>query len=332
MKTSTTNEIGLTGHHNTKKWVGLGLIGLLCLLIFFMFKPSSSKADKSGNPGFGVQRAVYQPKNPPKAPRDKKESLKSIPEPVQHQEQQNFIEMERAKVLMERRQAPMVVYQAAGQTSHQAISQQTESSPSQLLQVNAHQIEHLDYTIIQGKLIPAILESAINSDLPGLIRAVVKENVYAEKGERVLIPKGARLIGNYESDLDVGQSRIFVVWQRLIRPDGIEVQLDSPGINALGQAGLSGEVNTHFWARFGEAVLLSLISAGASNINVSKGDEFNSQAAYRQAASESFASSASNSLNRTQGLGPTVHINQGTPIKVFVAKDLNFYGVLKERA
>jgi len=319
----------LEGHHNTKKWVGLVLLALLVLLILFIFKPTESKAKSTSKTDWGVQRAVYNPKNPPATPakiEKKEEPRESLGVETIKQEQVDLRRIEREKILMERRQAPIVVYQASGQVYQDSLAQSEKHTQS--LQVTANQIEHLDYTIIQGKLISGILESAINSDLPGMIRAVVKEDVYAEKGNKILIPKGARLIGHYQSDLDVGQSRVFVIWQRLIRPDGIEVMLDSPGTNNLGQAGVSGVVNNHFMARFGEAALLTMISAGSANINVSKTDEFNSKSAYRNAVSESFANSASQSLERTQGLSPTVHINQGSPIKVFVAKDLNFHTAL----
>ncbi len=325
-----TNTMALQGHHKTKKWVGLILLALFGLLVMLIFKPTESKAKSASKTDWGVQRAVYNPKNPPATPAKierKEQPRESLVAEAIQQEQIDVRAIEREKILMERRQAPIVVYQASGQIYQDSLAQ-SEQTHTQSLQVTANQIEHLDYTIIQGKLISGILESAINSDLPGMIRAVVKDNVYAEKGDRVLIPKGARLIGNYQSDLDAGQSRVFIIWQRLIRPDGIEIMLDSPGTNNLGQSGISGVVNNHFMARFGEAALLTMISAGSANINVSKGDEFNSKSAYRNAVSESFANSASQSLERTQGLSPTVHINQGSPIKVFVAKDLNFHSAL----
>ena len=221
-----------------------------------------------------------------------------------------------------RRRAPVVVYSAGKTASPQnkIIAQA----------VKAENIEHLEYKLIQGKTLSGVLETAIHSDLPGMVRAVVNENVYGEQGSVVLIPKGSRLVGQYSAQTELGQSRLFVTWQRVVRTDGISIQLDSPGTDAIGRAGQTGRVDTHFKERFGSAVLLSLIAAGTSNINVGKQDEYNSQSAYRQAVSNSFNESASESLSKNYQVGPTVEVRQGTRIQVLVAKDLNFYDALQK--
>ena len=100
-------------------------------------------------------------------------------------------------------------------------------------------------TVSQGTLIPAILETAINSDVPGYVRAVVSRDVMGFDGRRVLIPSGSRLIGQYRSGLAAGQSRAFIVWTRLTRPDGVTVSLGSPVTDPLGRAGLGGKVDSH---------------------------------------------------------------------------------------
>lgn len=228
----------------------------------------------------------------------------------------------RRQQLDARRRAPVVVYSAGKPASNPSTVNASA--------VKAENIENLEYKLIQGKTLSGILETAIHSDLPGMVRAIVNENVYGEQGSIVIIPKGSRLVGQYSAQTELGQSRLFVTWQRVIRPDGISIQLESPGTDAIGRAGLTGRVNTHFKERFGSAVLLSLIAAGTSNINVSKKDEYNSQSAYRQAVSTSFNDSASGSLEKNYQIGPTVEIKQGTRIQVLVAKDLNFYEALQK--
>lgn len=189
----------------------------------------------------------------------------------------------------------------------------------------ASNIGPLNTVIAEGSLIHATLESATNSDLPGNLRASVSEPVYSEDGTQVLIPRGSRLIGQYKSGMLQGQSRVFVVWTRVITPSGVSVQLGSPGVDSLGVAGLGAdEINRHFWERFGNASLLSLIGAGAANVGVNGSDQNNSTASYREAVASSSAQSADQSLQLDNRIAPTLKTYQGKPIIVFVAKDLHF--------
>jgi type IV secretion system protein VirB10 len=189
----------------------------------------------------------------------------------------------------------------------------------------------LNTVIAQGTLIHATLESATNSDLPGALRAIVAEPTYSEDGSRVLIPRGSRLIGEYKSGMVQWQSRIFVVWSRLITPDGVSVNLGSGGVDSLGVSGMAADYrDRHFWERFGTATLLSLIGAGASTVGVTSNDQDNSASAYRSAVANSFAQSANQSVQQTGAIPPTLMTIQGKPIMVFVAKDLQFAMALKE--
>ena len=195
--------------------------------------------------------------------------------------------------------------------------------------VSATRIAHPATTIASGEFIHAVLETAVNSDLPGMVRAVISEPVYAYVGERPLIPAGSRLIGQYSSAVMQGMTRVFVIWNRVILPNGTTVEINSPGTDNLGIAGMNADsVNTHFFARFGEASLLSVIGAGAANSGVSSNDAYNSEAAYREAVSQSFQRSAQQSLQGTVAMKPTLKVFQGTNIVVFVAHDLSFYTVL----
>lgn len=199
--------------------------------------------------------------------------------------------------------------------------QQGEDSPATLSTADVENVEagyviDRSYKLLQGKLIPAVLETAINSDLPGMLRASVSESVYSEDGNVLLIPKGSRLIGEYRSGVQRGQSRVFVIWSRMLRPDGIDIKLDSPGTDTLGRAGLTGFVDTHFMERFGASALLSLIGSYAQQ--ESRNDN------QREAVADSFNRSSEIALEDSINIPPTVHINQGERINVFVAKDLNF--------
>jgi len=170
----------------------------------------------------------------------------------------------------------------------------------------------------QGTVIPAVLETAINSDLPGYTRAIVARDIRSFDGTTVLVPRGSRLVGQYKSGLTTGETRAFIIWDRLIRPDGLSVQLASPATDDLGQAGASGSVDNHFVTRFGAAIMLSIVNGLTSGLSSSSSNTI-------VIGSSTEASSIANSaLQANVSVPPTIHIPQGTPIEVFVARDLDF--------
>jgi type IV secretion system protein VirB10 len=121
------------------------------------------------------------------------------------------------------------------------------------------------YEIKAGWMIPAIMVGGMNSDLPGQLQAQVRENVYdTQSGRFLLIPSGSKLVGTYDSQIAFGQSRVLVVWTRVIFPDGSEQFLKGmPGADQAGYAGVTGDVNNHLWPMFRAAVFMSVITAGA---------------------------------------------------------------------
>lgn len=258
-------------------------------------------------------------------------------------QQQIAILQAKQKELQQRLGAPLMVVNTNQASNASDATQQTKTVSSDANTVfmqkvsaqtteaaTASHIGPLNTIIAEGNLIHAILESASNSDLPGMLRASVSESVYSEDGSQILIPPGSRLIGQYKSGLSQGQSRIFIVWTRLITPNGISIQLGSPGVDSLGVAGMGAdEINRHFWERFGSASLLSLIGAGAANVGMSGQDQDNSASSYREAVAASFAQSASQSLQQDSRTAPTLKTYQGKPIMVFVAKDLHFQNAMK---
>jgi type IV secretion system protein VirB10 len=185
-----------------------------------------------------------------------------------------------------------------------------------------------NYLVLQGKFIDATAETAINSDLPGQVRALVSYDVYAESGRRVMLPRGTRLIGEYNTAITKGQERLFVVWTRAIRPDGVDVALLSGGSDSLGRAGLAGQVDTHFWTIFGTSALLSIIGAGTATVGVTPDDRLNSSALYRAEIVAAFNRSAGRVLEKYLDIKPTIRIENGQKLKVFVARDIDFAAVL----
>ncbi len=171
----------------------------------------------------------------------------------------------------------------------------------------------------QGAVIPAVLETAINSDLPGYTRAIVSRDIRSFDGTAVLIPRGSRLVGQYKSGLASGETRAFIIWTRLIRPDGLSILLASPATDDLGQAGMSGSVDTHFVKRFGAAMLLSVVNALAGSLKNS--NTSNTIVIGTSADAQNVATEA---LTNDVKIPPTIKVPQGAPIQVFAARDLDF--------
>jgi type IV secretion system protein VirB10 len=180
------------------------------------------------------------------------------------------------------------------------------------------------WTVAQGTLIPAVLETAFDSTRPGFARALVSRDVRGFDGTRILIPRGSRLTGEYRSDIQPGQKRALINWTRLIRPDGITVALASPASDTLGRGGVSGHYNGHFWERFAGAILQSALDVG---VNL----------ATRAATSNVIvalpgsAQSLSPALLQSARIVPTITVPAGTSLSVFVARDLDFSGTEKSQ-
>jgi type IV secretion system protein VirB10 len=181
-------------------------------------------------------------------------------------------------------------------------------------------MRNLDAVVPQGAVIPAVMETAINSDLPGLARAMVTRDVKSFDGSTVLIPRGSRVIGQYKSGVALGASRVFVIWTRVIRPDGVSIQIGSPAADPLGRGGLEGKVDNHFFTRFGGSILMSVLNAGVAAVSNVR---TNSQI-YIGSATE--AANLANSA-KPSTTSPTVQTPQGAPVTIFVARDLDFSDV-----
>lgn len=191
----------------------------------------------------------------------------------------------------------------------------------------ASQMYNLGRTIPQGTVIAAVLETAIDSDLPGSVRGVVSRDVRSFDGSRVLVPRGSKLIGQYKSAVAVGQTRAFVVWTRIITPTGVTIEIGSPAADRLGRGGLPGDVDTHFFRRFGGSILLSVVSAGSQALanSASGGDNTTLVIGSPVQASQV----ASQALQKQMDIPDTIRVPAGVPVQVFVARDLDFAGVAR---
>jgi len=179
------------------------------------------------------------------------------------------------------------------------------------------------HNVVQaGSVIPAALLTGLRSDLPGQITAQVTEAVYdSPTGKVLLIPQGARLIGQYDAQVAFGQSRALLVWNRIVMPNGRSIVLErQPGVDPEGYAGLEDEVDNHWGALFKAAMLLTILSvgseAGTSNNQNSLVD------AIRRGSSDSLSQTGRQVIGRSLQVQPTITIRPGFPVRVIVTRDL----------
>jgi type IV secretory pathway VirB10-like protein len=178
------------------------------------------------------------------------------------------------------------------------------------------------YVVQAGTVIPAALITGLRSDLPGQITAQVTEAVYdSPTGKFLLIPQGAKLIGQYDSSVAYGQKRVLLAWTRLIMPDGTSIVLErQPGADAAGYAGLEDEVDNHWDMLLKGAALSTLLSIGA------EAGTTNSENSLIQAIRRGGSNSASQTgqllVQRQLNVQPTLTIRPGFPVRVLVTRDL----------
>jgi type IV secretory pathway VirB10-like protein len=228
----------------------------------------------------------------------------------------------------------MVPSQAAQPTGDEAFAQNGQDR--KLAFVNAS-VDHRtispdrvvaptsSYVVQAGNVIPASLITGIRSDLPGQITAQVTENVYdSPSGRFLLIPQGTRLIGIYDSQVSFGQSRVLLVWTRLIMPNGRSIVLErQPGADTAGYAGLEDEVDNHWGALFKAALLSTLLGVGSElGAGSDTGNNGDIIQALRRGSSDSLNQTGQKVVQRNLNIQPTLTVRPGFPVRVIVNRDL----------
>jgi len=180
------------------------------------------------------------------------------------------------------------------------------------------------YVVQAGAVIAAALVTGLRSDLPGQVTAQVTENVYdGPTGRFLLIPQGARLIGQYDAQIAFGQNRALLVWNRLILPNGRSIVLErQPGADPQGFAGLEDQVDNHWGQLFKAAMLSTILSVGAEAGTSSNENDL--VQALRQGASDSISQAGRQVVGRSLTIQPTITIRPGFPVHVIVTRDLVF--------
>src|SRR5579883_2768924 len=193
-------------------------------------------------------------------------------------------------------------------------SLETLLRPSVTPAVEASVLPTERFLLPKGAFIDCTLETAIDSTLPGMTTCITATDTFSADGTVVLLERGTKLVGETRGQVQEGQARLFVLWSEARTPTGVIVPLDSPGTDALGRAGLTGKVNTHFWERFGAAILVSVIDAG-----VQAGIQSTNNGGTVILNPSSTQDVLTGILQSTVNIPPTITVRQGARIQILVA-------------
>jgi type IV secretion system protein VirB10 len=199
--------------------------------------------------------------------------------------------------------------------------------PTAIASARAKVLPTQRFLLSKGAFLDCTLETAINSTLPGMTTCITATDTFSSDGTVVLLERGTKLIGETRGQVQQGSARVFVLWTEARTPTGIVVPLDSPGTDELGRSGLPGQVNRHFWDRFGSAILISTLD-GAVQAAAESAGRGGGPVIYNPSPSESVITDV---LKSTVNIPPTVTKRNGDRIQVFVARDVDFRSVYELR-
>jgi type IV secretion system protein VirB10 len=195
--------------------------------------------------------------------------------------------------------------------------------PSLTSAVSAELLPTMRLLLPKGAFIDCTLETAIDSTLPGMTTCVTATDTFGVDGQVVLLERGTKLVGEVRGQAQQGAARIFVLWTEARTPTGVIIPLASPGADELGRAGLSGEVERHFWQRFGAAMLVTVID-GAVQAAVQSASRGDGTVIYNPSGGQGVMTEV---LKNTINIPPTITKTQGDRVQVLVARDLDFRSV-----
>lgn len=273
----------------------------------------------------------------------------------QEEEKKALMAAQRNKVMEERRGSSMFKVQGGGGGDNTSTTDQnsiiiTNKDSLQTVQDSQVQVQttkapDLSRMLLQGKIINVILETALNTDVQSQIRAIVNRDVYSEIGKNILIPKGSKLIGSFSANgIKGGVSRINIVWSRIIRVDGLNINITADTSDNLGRGGVNGELDSKYMQIAQNALLSSLMTIGSSLIlekvtgsvgitNVT-GTETDGKSSTTQTtgkasdfaivdATKNFTDQMQKIIDSLAVESPTIRVAQGTKINVVVNQDIS---------
>ncbi|CAH0356071.1 type IV secretion system protein VirB10 [Aquabacterium sp. CECT 9606] len=203
-------------------------------------------------------------------------------------------------------------------------------TPSQTPMISASMIGDRNMLLPKGRTIDCGLSMRLVNEVAGMASCVVSQNVYSDNGRVLLLERGSEASGEYVAAMAQGQRRLFVLWTRIKTPQGVVINLNSPGADALGTSGLDGYVDNHWWERLGAAFLLSMVQ-DAIAFETAKSTPPGGTNVYQNTSSTGNRM-AEKVLESTINIKPTLYKNQGDRSSIYVARDLDFGTVYALRA
>lgn len=206
---------------------------------------------------------------------------------------------------------------------------ETEDNQMEIGGLQAKLLKEIDYTLVKGTKIPCTMETNIVSEQSGYTSCVINQDVYSGNARILLLEKGTKVTGQYSSNVKNGDRRLQIIWDRLITPYDIVVQLQSPSMDRLGASGVTGEVDNRWGLRIGSALLVSLIS---DSINIAGGKSNNAQVIVDSQTSETSQDLAKRILEKNIDLNPIVYIREGEMINIYVRDDINLSSIYNAKS
>ena len=205
-------------------------------------------------------------------------------------------------------------------------------TPTKTEKRQASMIGNRNFLLAKGAIIECALQTKLITTVSGMTSCIITRNIYSDNGKILLVERGSTITGEYQARLlQQGMARIFVLWDRIKTWNGVVIALDSPGTDPLGGAGLPGYIDTHFWERFGSALMLSLITSAEQGLISSLNNGSNGNNQYNIGGGGYGGSGIQNlpaeALKYSINIPPTLYKNQGEQAAVYVARDLDFSSV-----
>ena len=338
--TPVSGPVEGSGRALAKRGIGAAALIAFSVLVIWSTWKSEKPVEQGGAKPIIRQTTTFEPAREPPAPAPVQQAAL----PVLPPQLAPAAAPQTDKLMESARRAPVLAFNRPGRGSSGEEAGQGASLPgSPLLAgsaeprneladklkattiegVRASRLPNRNLLVTQGTAIPCVLETAMSSDVPGFVSCVVLRDVLSDSGNVVLMEKGTQIVGEYRGQVRKGSKRMFVLWTRAKTPTGVTVALASPATDALGRAGFDGEIDTHFWERFGAALLLSIVSDAAA-IGRQQLEDSDIEIRNTSGAANTAAGIA---VERSIDIPPTLNKNQGERVNIFVARDLDFSSV-----
>ncbi|MCL2635134.1 MAG: type IV secretion system protein VirB10 [Betaproteobacteria bacterium] len=200
-------------------------------------------------------------------------------------------------------------------------------TPSLLVGARAQLREDLTMLLRRGTTIPCVQQTLIVTNHPSLILCKTTKDIYGANGKVLLIERGSTVIGEQRTTMQRGQKTIYAIWSRIETDKGVAIDVNSPASNALGAAGIDAYIDDHWWERFGNAILLTLIGDTMDGLKQYYANRGNDSVFYPSQTQSEARNMASDALKASINIPPTGYSNQGSLLNIFVARDVDFRNV-----